>query len=346
MEHLSLSKNSRLLLAQKEADVIYWKRKSGVSEESTEDTEQLSVERLIAEKASLEESLVIMGSQLREAIRDSNEIKAMMAKCDDSQGQYDLLKQEFTKLVADAELQDTQKAATIDGLVSEYSKLAAEMEVRQRGESTRLLEVMRENETLATRIRALEHSLRYVHSLSHTRSRTYLFPLTPSHPFNLPSPPLPLSALADRAVLSAIEAEDNHHNNNPKDKDSLNPEHRNALEEGELQGRKGGSGGGVDEGKEKEKQWLVELKEVKARLVNAQFDLKGLYLPTRSHIYTDIFNPLSHTTSLPFFSSKRKRQESMLSQAKSPFSTQLQRPAQHKDQGYPIHPWPLPIPHH
>ena len=112
MEHLSLSKNSRLLLAQKEADVIYWKRKSGVSEETADDSAQLSVERLMAEKASLEESLVIMGSQLREAIRDSNEVKAMMAKCDDSQGQYDLLKEEFTKLVADSELQVSSRPLT------------------------------------------------------------------------------------------------------------------------------------------------------------------------------------------------------------------------------------------
>ena len=307
MEHLSLSKNSRLLLAQKEADVIYWKRKCGVSEgeEPDDDSEQLSVERLKAEKASLEESLVIMGSQLREAIRDSNDIKAMMAKCDDSQGQYDLLKQEFTKHVTDAELQETEKSATIDGLVSEYSKLAAEMEVRQRGESTRLLEVMRENETLATRIRALEHSLRYTQLLTYTRSDTlsqvcsftniqphvltqsllslhtlsYTHFLYPTSHLKHPPPPLPspCSALADRAVLSAIEAEDNHNNHHPKDKDNTNPEHRNVSEEGEnqSQGRKGGSGG-VDEGKEKEKQWLIELKEVKARLVNAQFDLKGM----------------------------------------------------------------------
>ena len=229
--------------------------------------------------------------------------------------------------------------------------------MRQRGESTRLLEVMRENETLATRIRALEHSLRYVLELTYTRIHTLCMPshchthtnsladthihththslyaLTLSHntlympshchthaythsvcshtithtlcmpsqyhthihthshtrhtlpPSDSPSffHPLssPSSALADRAVLSAIEAEENNYNNaKDKDKDSFDPEHRNVLEDGEgghSHGRRGGSGGGVDEGKEKEKQWLVELKEVKARLVNAQFDLKGLY---------------------------------------------------------------------
>ena len=106
MEHLELSKQSRLLLAEKDADVAYWKRKCGAGvaapatgagaggtvtsgDGSTEgdtaatgdgDDEALTLERLKAERAALEESLVVLGGQLREAIRDSNEVKAAAAQ--------------------------------------------------------------------------------------------------------------------------------------------------------------------------------------------------------------------------------------------------------------------------
>jgi hypothetical protein len=106
LEHLELSKQSRLLLAEKEAEVTYWKKKCGGvpapagagAEGSTagdtattgdgdgdggddhDDDEALTVERLKAERAALEESLMVLGSQLRESIRESNEVKAAAAQ--------------------------------------------------------------------------------------------------------------------------------------------------------------------------------------------------------------------------------------------------------------------------
>jgi len=104
LEHLELSKQSRLLLAEKEAEVTYWKKKcggvpapagAGVEGSTAGDTattgdgdggddhdddEALTVERLKAERAALEESLMVLGSQLRESIRESNEVKAAAAQ--------------------------------------------------------------------------------------------------------------------------------------------------------------------------------------------------------------------------------------------------------------------------
>ena len=104
LEHLELSKQSRLLLAEKEAEVTYWKKKCGgvpapagagvegstAGDAATtgdgdggddhDDDEALTVERLKAERAALEESLMVLGSQLRESIRESNEVKAAAAQ--------------------------------------------------------------------------------------------------------------------------------------------------------------------------------------------------------------------------------------------------------------------------
>ena len=81
---------------------------------------------------------------------------------------------------------------------------------------------MRENETLGTRMRALEHSL---------------------------------SELADKAVLTAIEADDT----------------------AGAGGARGGEGGEGGEGAQ-QRLLVREAKEARARLVNAQFDLKVPYL--------------------------------------------------------------------
>ena len=138
MHHVELSQTSRALIAEKDAEVKYWKKKSGVDEAVVfEDDQDMNYSRLAEENVALQETLIILGSQLRDSLRESTDAKVLAVKFSDSQIRYEAMKDDFRKFASEVEMQNKHKNDTIENLVAEYSRLAAESEIRQNGETTR-----------------------------------------------------------------------------------------------------------------------------------------------------------------------------------------------------------------
>ena len=138
MHHVELSQASRVLIAEKDAEVKYWKKKSGVEDVVIPDIdEEMTLDRAIEEKDALEETLIILGAQLRDSLRESNEAKVLSVKFSDSQIRYEAIKEDFRKFASEVDMQNKHKNDTIENLVAEYSRLAAESEIRQNGDTSR-----------------------------------------------------------------------------------------------------------------------------------------------------------------------------------------------------------------
>ena len=115
-----LSQKLKFLISEKDAEVKFWKRKNNV-EDSTlvsneRDLQVLSLDRLRAHSSCLEESLLSMSGQLKEALRGSNEMKALTLRCEDSTDRYHVLKDEFSRYIAEAEAREREQSMVIETL--------------------------------------------------------------------------------------------------------------------------------------------------------------------------------------------------------------------------------------
>ena len=138
MHHVELSQTSRALIAEKDAEVKYWKKKSGLDEAVVfEDDLDMNYSRLVEENVALQETLIILGSQLRDSLRESTDAKVLSIKFNDLQIRYEAIKDDFRKFACEVEMQNKIKNDTIENLVADYSCLSAESEIRQNGETTR-----------------------------------------------------------------------------------------------------------------------------------------------------------------------------------------------------------------
>jgi IgA-specific serine endopeptidase len=166
MQHFELSKQSRILLAEKEAEIQMLKSQLGTpgtadgkSEKAGVDMTDLKYQKLLAEKLTLEASLSEIQEQLRRAVRDQNECSVIKKTHSDLLARFQSVKSDLADLKAEADARDKQKGETIDNLVAEYSKLAAETELYQQQADQRVAEVLKENEILVTKMHALEHCI-------------------------------------------------------------------------------------------------------------------------------------------------------------------------------------------
>ena len=140
MHHVELSQASRVLVAEKDAELKYWRKKSGADEANftvAEGDSDITMERLIEERDALQETLILIGAQLRDSLRESNEAKVLNAKYKESQVRYDAIKTDFRKFSTEVESQNKQKNDTIENLVAEYSKLVTESFHRQNGDAAK-----------------------------------------------------------------------------------------------------------------------------------------------------------------------------------------------------------------
>jgi hypothetical protein len=140
MHHVELSQASRVLVAEKDAELKYWRKKSGADEASSTSAESdpdITMDRLIEERDALQETLILIGAQLRDSLRESNEAKVLNAKFKESQVRYDAIKTDFRKFSTEVETQNKQKNDTIENLVAEYSKLVTESFHRQNGDAAK-----------------------------------------------------------------------------------------------------------------------------------------------------------------------------------------------------------------
>lgn len=161
MQHFELSKQSRMLLAEKDAELSYWKQLAQKEGHSVGDGEQTSLQvvKLQAEKAAIEESLKEVQEQLRSSLREKNDYDMLLKNYNSLSNRFETVKADLTSLKSDGDAKDKQKSDTIENLVQEYSTLAAEAELMQTQANKRSAELKKENEVLVTKIQALEHSI-------------------------------------------------------------------------------------------------------------------------------------------------------------------------------------------
>lgn len=166
MQHFELSKQSRLLIAEKDAEIAYLKQQSpdsansvGVSSTEGSLESNLLFQKLLSEKKVLETSLTETEEQLRAILHEKNELNVVKKNYKELQERFESVKNDLVSLKGEVEVKERQKNETIDSLVSEYSRLAAETELQQQKSSERILQILRENEVLVTKMHALEHSI-------------------------------------------------------------------------------------------------------------------------------------------------------------------------------------------
>lgn len=112
MQHFELSKQSRLLIAEKDAEVRLWKGKLAESTGETLDgvsITELDSLRLLTEKQALEENLAQTEEQLKIFLKDKNESMIKLQKFDEINLNYERLKEEFSIASKSWESRDRQK---------------------------------------------------------------------------------------------------------------------------------------------------------------------------------------------------------------------------------------------
>lgn len=165
MQHLELSKQSRLLIAEKDVEIKHLKNlveSSGGSLVSTQPQtaeSNLLFQKVLSEKLVLESSLREVEDQLRDAIRAKNELQSLTKSYDELRRRFEIMRDEFVAYRTDADSKERQRTETIENLVSEYSRLASEAEANRQKSDVRVSSVLKENEILVTKMHALEHSI-------------------------------------------------------------------------------------------------------------------------------------------------------------------------------------------
>jgi hypothetical protein len=162
MQHFELSKQSRMLVAEKEAELIYWRGRcestteTSVKDEDVNSSSNIQIHRLVQEKLALEKTLEEVESNLANSLQERNAFHVMKKNYDELLNRFSAIKEDLSSCKIDSELKDKQKSETIENLVAEYSLLAAEAELLSSQSTKRVNEVLQENEILATKMHALE----------------------------------------------------------------------------------------------------------------------------------------------------------------------------------------------
>jgi len=166
MQHVELSKQSRILLAEKDAELIIYRQKlketlgEGADEcilrNSNDKLEHL---KLQSEKNMIDQSMKDLEIKLKNSLEESNDARVKIERLAIIEPKYEQLNQDFRDSMRRLENSERQKNETIENLVTEYSNLAADSELRQIQDSKRIAEVTKENEILTTKLYALEHSI-------------------------------------------------------------------------------------------------------------------------------------------------------------------------------------------
>ncbi len=119
----------------------------------------VDVETMKAEKVILEESLISIRRELQTLKDFDREIKLKDAKFIRLEVKYNKAFQEFDERVNELENDEKARSDTVEELVSEYSKLAAEVERERNDDKSNKLELQRTNETLRIKVTALEQAI-------------------------------------------------------------------------------------------------------------------------------------------------------------------------------------------
>jgi chromosome segregation ATPase len=161
MQHFELSKQFRVIVSEKDAELEIWKKKCG--ELGTIDPDEVQAEidtaKLQSELNVLRETVQNMEGEIKVLLESSNETIGKLSRYNDIVKERDDLKNRLTDAISSSGELETQKSGELEGLVAEYSKLAAESESQKSSDSLRIRELELENEELVTKMHALEHSI-------------------------------------------------------------------------------------------------------------------------------------------------------------------------------------------
>eukprot|EP01039_Chlorochromonas_danica_P008825 gene8825-9728_t len=166
MQHFELSKQSRIVMAEKDVEIRQLQSQLQSTAEGSAalpntplSADSLQVQKLMSEKKVLEDSLYEVETQLRQSLQEKNNLQILKKSYEDLSHRFENVKNDLVAMKADFEVRDKERNETVENLVAEYSKLAAETELMQQKSHHRIAEVTKENEILVTRLEALEHSI-------------------------------------------------------------------------------------------------------------------------------------------------------------------------------------------
>lgn len=165
LQHVQISKQTIQLIAEKDIVITNMRKRivesGGEPDREGEDDNQLErdMDSLLAEKKALEVALIMLQDELQSTSRERIDAKVAISQLDTTKKKYASAVKEVNALKNEMEMKEKQKNETIDNLVKEYSTLAAETEVRHEKDESEIAAVRLENEILATKLHALEHSI-------------------------------------------------------------------------------------------------------------------------------------------------------------------------------------------
>jgi hypothetical protein len=172
MQQVEISKQFRLALYEKDAELQLWKKKhegltssssssllSTEKEEEVDESEKMKKHTdsllIIAENEALKSILNDLEEKTRQLLREKNETTVKLH-------QFPELLHELHELKTSLQVRtenEAKKSDEIDDLVQEYSKLAADSEKQKSSDTFRLKEYEHENEVLRTKLQALEDTI-------------------------------------------------------------------------------------------------------------------------------------------------------------------------------------------
>ena len=254
MQHFELSKQSRVLIAEKDVEILYYKKlthhndendyinkntdKLGDDSSDGDGSVDLKVERLLSQNRILESSLHDLEERYKLSLHDQNEWLVMKTKYEEAMTSLKGLKADLLSVKLEQERVDKKNNETIESLVNEYSNLASETELIQQQTHHRVNEVIRENEVLVTKLSALENNISDLADRSYT---TQLNNNNSSSTYGSSSMIMNNSNNTSGTIESSVPSSPNR---SPDNNNSLSPS-------------------------------SMEIKDLKSKLINIQFDMKA-----------------------------------------------------------------------
>jgi len=168
MQHFELSKHTRMVMAEKDAEITVLRsvQSGGNASGATTNTvdpltfsAMLEVEKFKTEREALDKSLELAETRLRESIRERNDYQVDASRYRETRERLENLQSEYEKLRIEFDSQNKLKTETVENLVSEYSQLASEFELSTARDTARITELQRSNDRLTTKQRAMEESI-------------------------------------------------------------------------------------------------------------------------------------------------------------------------------------------
>lgn len=168
MQQVELSKQSRMALANKEAELDVYRAKlkellpddaSLQDAKSTQSVGNLEIATIQAENKVLQETTASLQAQLQDLKNIDRELLMKDERVKKIESRYSRAIESYNSRIEDLETSEKQKLETIEQLVEEYSKLAADTEKTKLSEESKWRDISQKNEVLSTKVVMLEQAV-------------------------------------------------------------------------------------------------------------------------------------------------------------------------------------------